>query len=236
MKLRKNSGKILWGLIFILAAVYVVVSKIYTLPVVSVWSILGTILCIWIVFQGIKHVNFWEILFPLAFICMIYDEQLGITELTPWSVLGAALLGSIGLSMIFKKKRHGFSVSFDHDSGDDEDVENCIGESIHIDNSFGSTIKYVNSDNFCKAKVENSFGELTVYFDNAVIQSGKAIVKVENSFGETNLYIPKEWKTDNEIGQTFGSVQIHGISEGTSSNTLKLKGEVSFGEVNIHYI
>lgn len=53
-----------------------VVSKIYTLPVVSVWSILGTILCIWIVFQGIKHVNFWEILFPLAFICMIYDEQL----------------------------------------------------------------------------------------------------------------------------------------------------------------
>ena len=211
MKLRKNSGKILWGLIFILAAVYVVVSKIYTLPVVSVWSILGTILCIWIVFQGIKHVNFWEILFPLAFICMIYDEQLGITELTPWSVLGAALLGSIGLSMIFKKKGQGFSVSFDHDSGDDEDVENCIGESIHIDNSFGSTIKYVNSDNFCKAKVENSFGE-------------------------TNLYIPKEWKTDNEIGQTFGSVQIHGISEGTSSNTLKLKGEVSFGEVNIHYI
>ena len=39
MKLRKNSGKILWGLIFILAAVYVVVSKIYTLPVVSVWSV-----------------------------------------------------------------------------------------------------------------------------------------------------------------------------------------------------
>lgn len=236
MKLRKNSGKILWGLIFILAAAYVVVSKIYTLPVVSVWSILGTILCIWIVFQGIKHVNFWEILFPLAFICMIYDEQLGITELTPWSVLGAALLGSIGLSMIFKKKGHGFSVSFDHDSGDDEDVENYIGESIHIDNSFGSTIKYVNSDNFCKAKVENSFGELTVYFDNAVIQSGKAIIKVENSFGETNLYIPKEWKTDNEIGQAFGSVQIHGTSEGTSSNTLKLKGEVSFGEVNIYYI
>ena len=117
MKLRKNSGKILWGLIFILAAVYVVISKIYTLPVVSVWSILGTILCIWIVFQGIKHVNFWEILFPIAFICMIYDEQLGITELTPYSVLGAALLGSIGLSMIFKKKGHGFSVSFDHDNG-----------------------------------------------------------------------------------------------------------------------
>ena len=29
MKLRKNSGKILWGLFFILAAVYVVVSKLW---------------------------------------------------------------------------------------------------------------------------------------------------------------------------------------------------------------
>ena len=86
------------------------------------------------------------------------------------------------------------------------------------------------------ADVDNSFGELTVYFDNAIIASGKAKIKVDNSFGETNLYIPKEWKTENEIGQSFGSVQTHGKCEGTSSNTLKLKGEVSFGEVNIYYI
>mgnify|MGYP006893000712 FL=1 len=40
----------------------------------------------------------------IAFICIIYDDWLGITALTPWTVLGAALLGSIGLSLIFKKK------------------------------------------------------------------------------------------------------------------------------------
>ena len=38
---------------------------------------------------------------------------------------------------------------------------------------------------------------LSVYFDNAIIQSGSAKIKVDNSFGETNLYIPKEWKTEN---------------------------------------
>lgn len=104
MKLRKNSGKILWGLFFILAAVYVVVSKLWIMPEVSVFSILLTVFFIWLFLNGIRNVNFWEILFSVAFICIIYDDQLGITALTPWTVLGAALLGSIGLSLIFKKR------------------------------------------------------------------------------------------------------------------------------------
>ena len=104
MKLRKNSGKILWGLFFILAAVYVVVSKLWIMPEISVFSVLLTVFFIWLFLNGIRNVNFWEILFSIAFICIIYDDWLGITALTPWTVLGAALLGSIGLSLIFKKK------------------------------------------------------------------------------------------------------------------------------------
>lgn len=237
MKLRKNSGKILWGLFFILAAVYVVVSKLWIMPEVSVFSILLTVFFIWLFLNGIRNVNFWEILFSIAFICIIYDDQLGITALTPWIVLGAALLGSIGLSLIFKKKSgHSPSISFEYDSDSDNEDEKYIGENIKIDNNFGTAIKYVNSDNFCMADVDNSFGSLTVYFDNAIIQSGSAKIKVDNSFGETNLYIPKEWKTENNLGQAFGSVKIHGVCEGSSNNTLKLKGETSFGEINIYYI
>ena len=44
MKLRKNSGKILWGLFFILAAVYVVVSKLWIMPEISVFSVIDGIL------------------------------------------------------------------------------------------------------------------------------------------------------------------------------------------------
>lgn len=239
MKLRKNSGKILWGLFFILAAVYVVVSKLWIMPQISVFSILLTVFFIWLFLNGIKNVNFWEILFSIAFICIIYDEPLGITAITPWTVLGAALLGSIGLSLIFKKKSQGPSISFsyDSDSGEKEvETESYNGEKVNIENNFGSMIKYVNSDNFSKANVENNFGSLTVYFDNAIIQSGKAKIYVENNFGETNLYIPKEWKTDNQIGHTCGNVKVHGVSEGSSSNVLALKGEANFGEINVYFI
>lgn len=92
------------GLFFILAAVYVVVSKLWIMPEISVFSVLLTVFFIWLFLNGIRNVNFWEILFSIAFICIIYDDWLGITALTPWTVLGAALLGSIGLSLIFKKR------------------------------------------------------------------------------------------------------------------------------------
>ena len=238
MKVRNNSGKIFWGLFFILAAVYAVASKLWIMPEISIFSILLTVFFVWILINGIRHINFWEILFPISFICIIYDEQLGITALTPWTVLGAALLGSIGLSLIFKKKGSP-SVSFSYDSDgkiEGDNGEECFGEEIRIDNNFGSTIKYVNSDNFSKADVENNFGTLTVYFDNATIQSQRAEINVENNFGETNLYIPKEWKTENQLGHSFGSVKTHGRPEGTSVNVLKLKGEAAFGEINVYFI
>ena len=179
-----------------------------------------------------------DICHPLSHASDIFVDPAGVlTALTPWTVLGAALLGSIGLSLIFKKKSgHSPSISFEFDSDSDNEDGKYIGEIIKIDNNFGTAIKYVNSDNFCMADVDNSFGSLTVYFDNAIIQSGSAKIKVDNSFGETNLYIPKEWKTENNLGQAFGSVKTHGVCEGSSNNTLKLKGETSFGEINIYYI
>ena len=63
MKLRKNSGKILWGLFFILAAVYVVFIKLWNILEISVFSVLLTVFFIWLFLNGICKVNFWEIMF-----------------------------------------------------------------------------------------------------------------------------------------------------------------------------
>lgn len=104
MRMSRNSGKILWGLLFLLGAVYLIASKIWSLPGISVFNVILGVFCVWVLIEGIRHVNFWEILFPIAFICILFSPQLGLSAFTPWPVLGAALLGSIGLSMIFKPK------------------------------------------------------------------------------------------------------------------------------------
>ena len=227
--------KIFWGTFFILAAVIVVISKMGMIPDVGVFSILATAFMIWMFAEGIHHRNFFEILFSIAFICIIYDEPLGIEALTPWTVLAAALLGSIGLSMLFRgKKKRQFSVDVDWSDG--KNNEQCSGEHILCENNFGSAIRYINSDNFCNAHLENNFGSMTVYFDNAIIQGETAYVEVENNFGETILYIPKEWKIQNCLEHTLGNINEHGTPEGSSNATLYIRGEASFGNIEIHYV
>ena len=100
-----KNNKIFWGVFFILAAVYVVVSKLGMLPDVGTVKILMTAFMICLIIQGIRNVNFYQILLPIACIGCIYDEVLGITALTPWTLLAAALLLSIGLSMLFRGKK-----------------------------------------------------------------------------------------------------------------------------------
>lgn len=234
-----KSSKVFWGIFFILAAVYIVISKIGILPDIGVFSIMVTVFLIWVFVEGIRHRNFYEILFSVAFICIVYDEPLGITALTPWTVLGSALLGSIGLSLIFHSRKSPWSAktNWQEDSHFGTSTnEQCVGERIWCKNNFGAAIRYVNSDNFQNAQVENNFGTLSVYFDNAVVQDASAVVNVENNFGETNLYIPKEWKVQNNLDRSFGSINVHGGSTATSSTVLFINGSANFGAVNIYYI
>lgn len=232
-----KTRKVFWGVFFILAAVYVIVSKLSILPDIGVFRILLTVGSIWILLEGIRYLNFYGILFPIAFICIIYDKQLGITALTPWTVLGAALLGSIGLSILFRSRKKNWKTGFDWDGRfGAAATEQYHGDHVKCENNFGSAIRYINSDNFCNAELENNFGSLTVYFDNAVIQSPSAYVSVECNFGETNLYIPKEWKVENCMERAFGSVSEKGKPLGSSNTVLYIRGSANFGAIHIYYV
>lgn len=232
-----KSSKVFWGIFFILAAVYVIVSKFGILPDVDVFRIVITVILLWTLVQGIRQVNFFEILFSIAFIYMVYDSILGIKMLTSWTVLGAALLGSIGLSMIFGGRKNKWRAERNWGSGDGaESSTQCIGEQVRCENNFGSAIRYINSDNFQNAQLENNFGSLSVYFDNAIVQSGSAFVNVENNFGETNLYIPKEWRIQNNLDRSFGVINEIGSSTGTSNTIFYINGSANFGAINLHYI
>ena len=100
--MKKDS--IFWGLILILAGVFLVISKLGYFPDINVFSLLLTVFLVVVIVKSLIKVNFAGVLLPIAFICIIYDKQLGVTVITTWTVLIAALLGSIGLSMIFHKK------------------------------------------------------------------------------------------------------------------------------------
>jgi len=233
---------IFWGLLLILAAVLIIINEfgVFTTGI-SMFDIVATVVLVGIIIISVLHINFWGILFPLAFIGILYADELNITNFTPWPALFTALLLSIGLSLIFK--RHGFwgyhhYHHFNHADG-------SFGKSVingHDDNivecsaSFGECMKYVNSENFERADIRCSFGEVKIYFDNAQIPSGKADIYIDVSFGDVKLFIPKSWKVVNHVNVFLGDIDEKNPNLGADSPVVTINGNISFGDAKIIYV
>lgn len=225
--------KIFWGLLFIFAGIFLIVSKLGLITDVNVFSFILTVFLVACMIKSVRHLSFAGILFPAAFLCIIYAEPLGITEITPWPVLGAALFGSIGLSIIFHNKHR--YVHFKEEKFSDV-IDHQDGNSFKFETSFGSSIKYVNADDFSYADLDSSFGAMKVYFDNAVIQSGNAVINLEVSFAGVELFIPRSWNVINKANVSFGAIEEKNRSQTSGSPVVTLTGEVSFAGVTIYYV
>ncbi len=227
--------RIFWGILFILAGIFLVVNKLGYFPDVNLLSLILTVFLAAVIFRSVMYRDFAGILFPIAFLCIIYDKQLGITAITPWTVLLAALFGSIGLSIIFPK--HYNRSYYKYKNGQYFKKSDIKDESnVTFDNSFGTSIKYVNTDAFEKANFSCSFGALKVYFDNAVMKGSRAVVRVDASFSGVELYLPKTWGIDDKTSVFLGSVSEKNRGSQLTTNTLTLIGDISFSGVEIIYV
>ncbi len=228
--------KIFWGMFLILVSVYLVVSQMGHLPTVGVFTIICTIACLAVFIGSIPHLHFAGLLFPVAFIGILYDEQLGITAITPWTILAAALFGTIGLHLIFgrfrKKGRH----SQKKVEWENVNIENQDGKYVHIKESFGSTIRYIKSEDLEKTDISVSFGAAKIYFDHADIPSGNAVVNLKCRFAGIELYVPHNWQVINHIDSGFGAVDVDNERSGEVTATLTLCGSNEFGGIEIIYI
>jgi predicted membrane protein len=227
---------VFWGVLLILAGIFLIISKLGYFPHMNVFSLLLTVFLVVVIGKSLLRLNFQGILFPIAFICIIYDKQLGITAITPWTVLIAALLGSIGLSMIFHKHIKWIHHGHKHEDYKFEKIDIEDGSNVGFKTSFGASVKYINTDSFEQADFNCSFGAMKVYFDNAIMSNENAIVRINASFSGIELYIPKTWNVENKTNVFLGDVSEKNRNNQTTTNTLTLIGDVSFSGVEIIYI
>lgn len=228
--------KVFWGILFVLIGVFLIISKLGYFPNVNVISLLLTAFLVAVIVKSLVRLNFAGVLFPIAFICIIYDKQLGITNITPWTVLIAALLGSIGLSLIFHKHTKCVNFKFDSEDYKFEKIDVEDESHVKVKNSFASSIKYINTDNFEQADFNCSFGAMKVYFDKAIMSNDNAIVRINASFSGIELYIPKTWNVEDKTNVVLGSVNEKNRNNQVTTNTLTLVGDIKFSGVEIIYI
>lgn len=233
-----NKRNLFWGMLLIIAAMLIVLNQFGFFVEISIFKIVLTVFMLGIIIVSIRSINFWGILFPIAVILITFDRQLNITEFTPWPVLLVAFLISLGLSMIFN--RHNsfvFSINGKNSFGSSV-VNEQDGNVINCSTTFGECIKYVNTEDFKRANIKCSFGDVKVYFDNAKIPSGKADIYLDVSFGDVDLYIPRTWNVVNESHAFFGDMDVsrNNMNSDPDAPTVTIHGNINFGDTSIIYV
>lgn len=232
--------RIFWGVFFILGAIFLLFSQTSFMKglELNLWNIIWTILLVAIMVKSIARRRFFGIFLPLAFLIIIYDDPLGI-DVASWTIIGAAVLLSIGCDIIFPHKWRDEWHNHCQSSGSvafDEVVDTDCNEQVRQEVHFGSSIKYVNSDNFRGGHFECSFGSMKVYLTNAIMQEPQVTIFVENCFGGVELYVPREWTVVTHLESAFGGVEERGCRQPDGIHTLYIQGENSFGGITIIYI
>ena len=232
--------RIFWGIFFILGAVFIIAGKLGFMQNVGIWSLILTVFLAAVLIKSILKIKFMGIFLSLALLAIVYAEPLQIQAITPWPVLGAGVLLGIGCTLIFPKK-HGkkwkdrIKVEYNGD-GEERVINETDGSDCSCSAHFGSSIKYINSDEFVSAYLEANFGEIKAYFDNAIMKGTEASVNIDNNFAGMELYVPKTWRVVNKLDSAFGGVDEKGHSAPDGVHTLYLHGDNNFGGITIIYI
>lgn len=232
--------RVFWGVFLILGAIFIIAGKLGYMQGIPVWSLIWTVVFAATLVKSLVHLNYVGIFLSLALLANVYSEQLQIQSITPWPVLGAGLLLGIGFSMIFPKKKWKKFVKYgpgnNNFSYNEHVINETDGSNCKCGVNFGSSVKYINSDEFESANLEASFGGMKVYFDNAVMKNNEANLYINCSFGGMELYIPRTWKVDNHMTGCFGGAEVKGRCEWDGIHILHINGDSNFGGVTIIYV
>lgn len=234
-----------------MAAIFVIACQVGAFVNIGFWSIGATVLLAAVFVSSLVDFNFFGVFLSLALLYLIYQKPLHLMDINFWLLLLAAVLASIGFSMIIRPRWHHHwggkwdekwnDKWHDHCTGMDyfnKSEENIDGNDVYIKTSFSESCKYLHSDSLKSAHIASSFGKLSVYFDQVQLSPEGAEVCVESSFGEMTLYLPRNWRVIDHVHAGFGSVDndMRNAPLDANAPTLTITGSVSFGNLEIHYV
>lgn len=236
-----------WGFFFICAGALVVVNQLGIMQTgVSLINLVFAILLAAIIINSIVHLNFFGILAPIAVLCIIFSDEWGLGAITPWTVIIAAVLGSIGLEIIFHSRRRiswswsscdGRGKNNRHDKTYNKiSAESIDGDIVNCDVRFGAGSKYLHSENLELVRINCNFGAAEVYFDQARLNENGATVEIDASFSGIELYIPREWRVECGVSTVLGGVENGDNLIESNLPTLRINGRISLGGIDIKYI
>lgn len=230
-KIFTGFGLILAAALLILNAVGVITPLVSIIGEVTVFEIICGLIIIAMIFERIIHGKFYSIFFLLAFLFMLFEENVAhICHLeneniiNNWLLLLIALLLTAGFAILFpspkRSKKHRMTSGI------------C---SSSTENSLSAATIYVDCKNFTPSRIENSLGSCSIYFEDVEsYESGKTLY-VENNLGAMSVNVPEGWIVKTDIDTNLGGTSID--CDGPECGPiLYIKGENNLGALSVEYV
>ncbi|MCR5835878.1 MAG: hypothetical protein K6G88_05180 [Lachnospiraceae bacterium] len=236
-----NNRNVFWGVVFIAAAFSVLFGASFSFIGISIGELFLTAICVGIMIRSLVGLEFAGILFPLAFLCIIWDKQLGLENITPFPVLLAALFGTIGLNIIFGRMKFEVKMNkklseYSNKKTNYAKVDISSDQYVEAKVKFGGLQKYVESEDLRRVDISAFCSGAEVYLDKACIPSGEAIVTFDCKCSGVQLYVPRDWNVKNNLDASMGAINYSGEPSGAGVVDLILVGKASFCGVDIQYV
>lgn len=231
-RMRRRGDKTFFGLIVILAGVFILLKKLHFFYVD--WQLIWPIALIAVgLMIGLKkrfHNHAWWILILIGVAHLIPEFEINGTSSASLIVPAALIIG--GLMIIFRSRS-----KRDCRPNHIETVTNAENV-VNIDVTFAGRKEIVTSKDFRGGNIHTTFGGVELNLVQAEAITQPIVLNVKVSFGGVELIVPSHWEIQNEIETTLGSVEDHrAIRTGGSSTeerkVLILRGSCSFGSVEI---
>lgn len=246
--MKTKVSRIFWGIFFIACAAFVVLNQmgIWTYKL-GFWAIIGSIIFLLTLIDGLINRRITESVFSIAFLLMIFAQPLHITKLVPWTILLAALLISIGLGVIFRNRFH--TIVYANKKVKDfrekrEDLSNNLftdtvnnekGAHVAIAQTMSDTSRYIHSTNLEDITVKAKMSDVNLYLDDAQAAGESVELNVDILMSDLTVYLPLAWQVENQTSGGLGEVEIEGTSNG-GGPTLRINGHSTMSNIKIKYI
>lgn len=100
-----KKADVVLGTVLVALGVLVIAGQFNVFGDISFLRIFETIILVYVVFKGIKNLNFYEILIPAGFLIVLNKDLLHLKGISAMPVFFATLLISAGLEKLFSNKK-----------------------------------------------------------------------------------------------------------------------------------
>jgi len=236
-----------WGLAFILAAAWLIASKVFDIGIdISPWKLLGGIALLYVFIESLMSFSIFGILVSLAGLYWLFAKYLNLIEVPAAPLIGAVILLSVGICILTgfgKKHRRHYHIQ--HDCGDGknkfaiDESKDMDGDDVFRRLSCGKSEIYLHSKSLKKAEFGVFAGDMHVHFEDAQLDPGGTPVIIDCVMGSLKLYIPKTWQVKIDIEVVIGTSEEknkHEAQPDSQAPLLSVTGNVRMGAAEIIYV